>query len=289
MLSPSLKGIAVPGFFSESTTVIGSFLAILFLAWLDIITGPQVSLHALYLLPLTLCALHSSRHDFVVVAVALSIALQLMTVPTFYSNPSLAAFIIATSNCAFALFGRYIRISMLKAERLSTTDPLTQLFNRRALEHALHTEITRQHRYGGCFSVALIDLDGFKKLNDSMGHEAGDKALTLMAQILRNQTRQSDTIARLGGDEFVIIMPNTHAADCEKLCQALCHQVDARMRDVLSFPITASIGYTTIDYSDDVSNDVLIIADKAMYQAKSLGKGCVVRGYRTVSSFTYSS
>lgn len=246
-----------------------------------------MSFHALYLFPLTLIALHSSKNDLVVTAVALSITVQLIVMPASNNHPTCSIFIIAASNSVFALMARYLRTHMLEAKHLSTIDPLTQLFNRRALDQALHAEVRRQRRYGGHFSAALIDLDGFKQLNDSMGHKAGDQALTLMGQILREQTRQSDTIARLGGDEFVIIMPNTQAADCEKICHALCHQVDVRMKEVICFPITASIGYTTVDavfdysanVSSDISNDVLTIADRAMYQAKSAGKGRVVRGY----------
>lgn len=280
-LSSYLKSIATPGFFSEKVASIGGYAMILLLAPLDVITGSQVSFHVLYLFALALIALHSVRNDVVFGATALSISLQLITLFTFadasISTKTFLFLMIAVSNSAFVLMVRSIRKHILETEHLSTTDPLTQLFNRRALENVISAEVARQRRYGGYFSIALIDLDGFKGLNDLMGHKAGDAALILTTTILRAQTRQSDTIARLGGDEFVIIMPSTHAADCEKLCHTLCQKIGVRMGEELSFPITASIGYSVIERSDEFTDDVLIIADRALYKAKASGKGGVVR------------
>lgn len=280
---PLLKRIATPGFLPESVVVIGSYCVILLLIPLDVMSGAKASFHVFYIFPVTLIALHSSRNDVVIGATVLSISLQLLILVVFEDMPvqvrSYLFLMILLSNSAFALTVRFIRLNNLEAKRLSTIDPLTQLFNRRALENAIDTEMVRQKRYGGKFSVALIDLDGFKGLNDLMGHKTGDEALILLADILRTQTRQSDTIARLGGDEFVILMPNTQAADCNTLCQALCHKIGVGMAERFSCPITASIGYTTVEHAAEVPHDVLMIADKAMYQAKSIGKGCVVRGY----------
>jgi diguanylate cyclase (GGDEF)-like protein len=278
----SLELIVAPGFFSEHIALLSSFLVILLLIPLDLMTGAQVSFHVLYLFPLTVCALQSSRNDWVVVALALAITLQLFTHHALHGDSPLAMTVIAVSNSVFVLLVRYVRAHILEVRRLSTLDPLTQLFNRLALDNTLQAEMKRQHRYGGHFSVAMIDLDGFKKLNDTRGHKAGDEALKLMATLLRKQTRQSDTLARYGGDEFVIIMPNTQPADCEKLCWALCQQVGLQMKEKLDFPITASIGYKTVEPSAEVAyekpGDILLIADRAMYQAKSMGKSCVARG-----------
>lgn len=112
-----------------------------------------------------------------------------------------------------------------------------------------------------------------------MGHKAGDKALILLADILRKHTRQTDVVARLGGDEFVILMPNTKATDCDALFHSLCHIIGTKMTEIISYPITASIGFTTIEHWTEVSGDILSVADKALYRAKASGKGCVVRGY----------
>ena len=104
----------------------------------------------------------------------------------------------------------------------ASTDALTRLPNRSAFISAMEAEVVRQRRYGGLFSLAELDLDGFKKLNDTRGHGAGDDALKLLAEILRSNTRQSDFAAHLGGDEFVILMPNTQGVDCLCFLQQFC-------------------------------------------------------------------
>lgn len=282
----SFKNIASPGSIPDNVAVVASYLTISLLFFLDIVTGSEISFHILYVFPLIFIGLHSSRNSLVTGAVALSIALQFIVL-SYFQHQTLGFqiylfLIIAFSNSLVALVARYSRTNTLEVKRLSTTDPLTQLGNRRALENAINAEVIRQRRYGGHFSVAVTDLNGFKGLNDSMGHTAGDQALILLADILRSQTRRTDTIARIGGDEFVVLMPNTKAIDCDTLCRSICHTIGAKMTEVISYPVTASIGYTTIatiENSIADSSDILSIADKAMYQAKASGKGCVVRGY----------
>jgi diguanylate cyclase len=143
----------------------------------------------------------------------------------------------------------------------------------------MEIEAVRQRRNGGYLSLAVLDLDGFKGLNDSMGHKAGDKALIMLADILRNQIRQTDTIARQGGDEFVVLMPNTEASDCHTLCHLLCQTIGTRLKETFSYPLSVSIGFTTSENSTGISVDLLSVADRAMYQAKAFGKNCVARGY----------
>ncbi len=282
MLSPHLNQFATPGFVPENLAIILSYLTILVLFPLDIITGSRVSFHVLYVFPLTLIALHCGRNGFVIGAVILSISVQILALLTFTDEllpiKIYSFFVIVFSNITFALIANYARTNILEAERLSSTDPLTRLSNRRAMEIAIHNETIRQKRYGGFFSLVVIDLDGFKAVNDTMGHQEGDRALGLMAAILLEHTRQSDTAFRIGGDEFVILMPNTTVEDCDRLCQGLCKTVASRMSEE-SFAITASIGYTTIYHSPAFTKDILITADKAMYKAKTSGKGRVVRGY----------
>ena len=285
IFSFQFKSIGIPGFIPENVAVFGSFLLILLLSPIDAITGPQVSLHVFYIFPLTLIAFRSSKNSLVIAATVLAISLQVLALISF-DKVNIATKIyllcmIVLSNITIVVVARFARINTQEVARLATMDPLTNLYNRRALDIALDLEIVRQRRYGGYFSVALIDLDGFKKLNDSMGHEAGDNALILLSKLLIKLTRESDTIARIGGDEFVILMPKTQASDCEGLCVLLCEQI-ANTMQAAGFILGASIGYTTIEHPPTRSKEVLIIADKAMYEAKSRGKGCVVRGYDTV-------
>jgi len=280
-LSDYLKRFASPGYVPENLAIVLSYLTILLIFPLDIITGSQISLHVIYVFPLILIALHCTSINYVKGAVGLSILVQFLTLLTF-NDDSLAvkAFLFCLfflSDIILVLITRYARFNILEAERLSTTDPLTHLSNRRALENALASESMRQRRYGGGFSLVLIDLDGFKTINDTRGHPDGDKALVLLANILRSNTRNSDMVFRIGGDEFVVLMPNTGDNDCKKLCEGFCQTIAEEMANA-TFRVTASIGYTTVENVPEFSVDILTIADKAMYIAKTTGKSRVVRG-----------
>lgn len=280
-LSHYLKRFASPGFIPDRLAISISFFAILVIFPLDILTGSEVSLQVIYIFPLILIALHCSSAHVVAGILTLSILAQLIALITFTTESVLIKVflfcMVFLSDLALVLISRYARFNILEAERLSTTDPLTQLSNRRALEMAIKTESTRQGRYGGVFSLVLIDLDGFKAVNDTLGHICGDQALVLMANILRYNTRTSDMVFRIGGDEFVVLMPNTEGADCKNLCDGFCQTIAEDMAKA-GFNITASIGYTTVERPLQVILDILTIADKAMYEAKSGGKCRVVKG-----------
>jgi diguanylate cyclase (GGDEF)-like protein len=108
-------------------------------------------------------------------------------------------------------------------------------------------------------------------------HHIGDSALNLLADILREHRRQTDTIARLGGDEFALLMPNTPSADCNSLCQRLSETIANRMAEA-TFDVTASIGHATFDQAPESTAEALQKADHAMYAAKARGKNCA-EGY----------
>lgn len=280
-LSHYLKRFASPGFIPDKLAVFISYFTILAIFPLDILTGSEVSLHVIYIFPLILIALHCTSVTFVIGALILSIVVQLIALITFTTESVpikiFLFWMVFLSDMALVLISRYARFNIIEAERLSTTDPLTQLSNRRALEMAIKAESTRQRRYGGVFSLVLIDLDGFKAVNDTLGHFYGDQALVLMAKILSYNTRTSDMVFRIGGDEFVVLMPNTEGADCKNLCDGFCRTIAEDMAKA-GFAITASIGYTTVERPLQVILDILTIADKAMYEAKSSGKSRVVKG-----------
>jgi diguanylate cyclase (GGDEF)-like protein len=141
---------------------------------------------------------------------------------------------------------------------------------------AIEAEVTRQRRYGGLFSLAELDLDGFKTLNDTRGHPAGDDVLKLLAEILRRHTRKSDLAGRLGGDEFPILMPNMGEADCMQFLQHLCSTIETGMVEA-GFEITASIGFKTFLRAPESISQALLQVDQSMYQAKRAGKGRVAR------------
>jgi diguanylate cyclase (GGDEF)-like protein len=286
VLHSYFKNIASPGFVSDNVAIFGSYLAILVIFVLDVITDPVISFHLLYVFPVTFIALHSSRISWVTGAVVLSISLQVSELLFFQSrtlwNPVYLFLFIAFSNIICALVAKHSRDHTLEIKRLSTIDSLTQLCNRRGFDIAMKNEVMQQRRkgeHGSHFSLAVLDLDGFKGLNDSKGHKAGDEALILLSGVLRKLIRQTDTICRVGGDEFVVLMPSTEASDCHALCQLLNHTIRLKLTETFSYPLSVSIGFTTSDYLAGNFKDLLSIADKALYRAKALGKGCVVRGH----------
>ena len=168
-------------------------------------------------------------------------------------------------------------------ERLSITDALTGLFNRRYFYEALEKEIERVKRYNASFSIVLIDIDDFKRVNDEYGHLAGDRVLQVLADILRRSLRKVDIIARYGGEEFILLLPNTGKEEAEVIANRIREEVSRTIFECTSekgtevlCPVTISGGITTCpdDFVD--ADRLLSAADKAMYEAKALGKNRMI-------------
>lgn len=159
-------------------------------------------------------------------------------------------------------------------EKLASQDPLTGLNNRRIFTQRLHEEFSRAHRYQHALSLAMIDTDFFKVINDSHGHSVGDQVLLKIAQILQSSVRNSDIVARIGGDEFCIIFPETNLQDTK---QAL-HKVHSNLAKatfsnaIPGLKVTCSIGLAHITDNCLNAETLLIEADKALYQAKHQGR-----------------
>jgi len=175
--------------------------------------------------------------------------------------------------------GGAIRLAIVveESQRLATTDSLTGLLNRRAFLEAANTELIRSDRTSTSTSALLIDVDHFKQINDRLGHAAGDVVLAAMGELLRKQARPYDIVARWGGEEFVVVLPNTTAADAQRVGERLRRAIEAaRIVAPTGEPIaiTASVGVATrlLDESIDA---LLDRADRAMYIAKASGRNRV--------------
>jgi diguanylate cyclase (GGDEF)-like protein len=166
-----------------------------------------------------------------------------------------------------------------RLEHLSMTDELTGLSNRRAFFLIGNEEIKKAQRYKTPLSLMILDIDKFKNINDTFGHDAGDAALQCLARTLQSKSREVDVIARLGGEEFGILLPNTKASDAVVLAERFRSAIEGEeclIPDGRSARITASFGVAT--YRDEIANlDMLLQkADVAMYQAKNEGRNRVV-------------
>jgi len=169
-------------------------------------------------------------------------------------------------------------ISVAKAqqenlEHMAYHDALTQLPNRILLDDRLHQAVARANRSGEILAVCYFDLDGFKPINDTLGHDAGDRMLVELAQRVRNCLRESDTVARLGGDEFALLLCNLSSPEeCELTLSRLLAAI--RQPFLLAekpVQVSASIGYTLFPMDSSEPDTLLRHADHAMYQAKLNG------------------
>jgi len=158
-------------------------------------------------------------------------------------------------------------------EHMAYHDALTQLPNRTLLDDRLHQAVARANRTGEILAVCYFDLDGFKPINDTFGHDAGDQLLVELAQRVRTCLRETDTVARLGGDEFALLLCNLQSVE-------ECEQTLARLLTSIKTPfmladetvhVSASIGYTLFPLDDSEPDTLLRHADHAMYQAKVSG------------------
>ncbi|MDJ0741040.1 MAG: GGDEF domain-containing protein [Gammaproteobacteria bacterium] len=247
----------------------------------------ESSLAALPLLGLfvivPLRATHPSAHRLVFAGLsALALAMttdtldELVTLPDYYNTfleglLQVVGFLLLLLGLrAWMLWNDALK---LRLRELATTDYLTGAVNRRRLVEILDEQIGQCERYGQPLSLILLDLDRFKQLNDTHGHDAGDQQLVRVARLVQTRVRQTDCFARLGGEEFVVLTPQTDAAAAgaiaEKLRQALD---DERTRPV----VTASFG--VVEYRPgETRTSLLKRADAALYQAKARGRNCVVQ------------
>ena len=164
--------------------------------------------------------------------------------------------------------------------QLATSDPLTGLFNRGYVEDRLAIELSRAHRYGNVLTLAVIDADRFKALNDTHGHAAGDFVLKKIGALLRDSFRQSDTTARYGGEEFVVLLPETDMAAARCKVESLRELVAATPIQLgpqaQSVQITISAGLASFPDDGEDASDLFAAADQRMFRAKREGRNRVV-------------
>jgi two-component system, cell cycle response regulator len=151
-------------------------------------------------------------------------------------------------------------------------DPLTRVHNRRFLFTHLRALVSGARRHGRPLSVAVVDLDGFKGVNDRLGHAAGDEALVAVANALRGGVRAEDTVGRMGGEEFLVLLPDTGRSAAARAAERLRAAVAAADGPE---PLTASVGWATLE-PDEQPDDLVRRADDALYEAKDQGRDRVV-------------
>lgn len=158
---------------------------------------------------------------------------------------------------------------------MAVTDPLTGLFNRRHMNQRLREEEARAARTQVPFSVISVDIDHFKRINDTAGHDAGDHVLRDLAQLLRDMVRTQDIVARWGGEEFLVVLPQTPLEGAFEVAERLRRAAEATLARGLEGIDTITLTAGAAEYASSVP-DCLKLADVALYQGKAAGRNRVV-------------
>lgn len=164
--------------------------------------------------------------------------------------------------------------------KLATTDGLTGLYNHRYMQEQITKNIASSRRYGTKFSLLLLDIDFFKKFNDTYGHQAGDAVLRYVSDLLKKSIRSTDVAARYGGEELVVILTNTENEEAFITAEKICKKIaDKKMRisEKQEVNVTVSIGVTTYPQNGSNSEELIAYADKGLYYAKEHGRNQVGR------------
>ena len=243
-------------------------------------TPPAVKLGLFYLIPVLFVTWYEGALwglVFTLGAMALRMAVELDQ-----QVPSTTVFVSLLNQLSFAVVSGiamsafiYVRRTQRQLVDLAMHDPLTHALNARSFSERLGQELERNRRYNRPLAVLYLDLDDFKAVNDTHGHQTGDAVLRLVADAIRRVVRQADLVGRLGGDEFAVLMPETDGAEADAVGRRLVTELARAFRG--SPTVTASIGVVSCTLTRAESDDVLRSADQAMYEAKRSGKNRVVQ------------
>ena len=174
----------------------------------------------------------------------------------------------------FGLMMAHIKALSAQLRELAFTDSLTKIYNRLHFAHFLDAEIDKAKRYGTTFSIIFFDLDHFKLINDTYGHQVGDEVLEQVTKLVDSMNRKADIFARYGGEEFIILTPETDISGAMIHAERLRDKIDKYNFKTVGH-LTSSFGVTEFKGENDSIEELLDRADIALYQAKELGRNRV--------------
>ncbi len=242
--------------------------------------GLETALLVLYAVPIALAAWGAAPPTAYILA---AVAAVLPTPFSVLAGEPVGWAVIWSVSSNFVLLAIIATLFATLKRRLSdeaafvATDTLTGLPNRGSFMVQLDAELALAARYGRAFTLAYIDLDNFKAVNDLEGHDVGDELLCRVADALRSSTRQTDIIGRLGGDEFAAVLPEIRGGATGSVLDNLRKQL-TRAMEKGGWPVTFSIGAVTFEAPVDTSREALQVADVAMYAVKRSGKDGIRHG-----------
>ncbi len=209
-------------------------------------------------------------------------ASMLLRVVAEVDETSASTLVVLANQGAFAVVSGIMMVAFWHLQQtqrelqdLAIHDPLTRVLNARAFSDRLTQELHRNRRYRRPVSLLYLDLDNFKELNDSRGHQTGDTMLRLVADAMRLAVRETDIVGRMGGDEFAVLMPETDGELADAVARRLAEGIKTAFPSTPT--VTASIGIVSFDDTAASADEILRRADQAMYEAKRTGKDRVVQ------------
>lgn len=259
----------------------GCFCFVLLWGWVDIRSGPEVALYVFYLIPIVVSTWFVN--DLAGAAISLlsgslaaydtevlsGIIRRNFWTGSWASISRLIFFLVTVW-----LVGR-LRRNLESIRQMAMTDSLTGVYNARAFFDFLEKEMARSRRYKRPTSLMYLDLDNFKTINDTFGHQTGNTALEIVAATIKKSVRLTDIVARLGGDEFTVLLPETAEEDARTIAERARENM-AREMTARRWPLTFSLGLSTCRDELCTADELLRTADDLMYQVKRTGKNGIL-------------
>lgn len=246
---------------------------------IDYLTGYEIAFSLFYLIPISLVTWFAGKPFGIAIAIASAFTWHIADIASghpyshpviFYWNTGIRlGFFIITMALLSAL-----KTALKRAEELSQTDHLTGAVNARFFTDLAQREISRSRRYKHPFTVAYVDLDNFKAVNDRFGHGKGDELLRIVVNTAKSQLRDTDIVARLGGDEFILLFPETG----QETARAAIDKIQRRLSGEMlgkGWPVTFSIGLLTCMEMPGTADELIRMADEVMYSVKNNGKNAI--------------
>ena len=258
---------------NRTRAYIASFALLLTVTVLDYVSGSEMALSFFYLIPISIAGWYIGQKTAIVVALLGALAFPVTDALAVGPYDELWTgfwnfMVRAATLTTMALILSRLKEALARERTLARQDPLTGIANARWFNEMGAWECAKAQRTEQPLSIAYLDLDGFKEINDTLGHSAGDRVLRSVATALSGNTRASDLVARLGGDEFALLMPATDEHEARVTTERLA-QVFADLTDDL---VTFSIGLATLYGPPRDFEAVLRVVDSLMYDAKTAGK-----------------
>lgn len=259
--------------------LLAGVLGVALVALIDLFTGAEMRAFPFYLIPIIYVAWYLGSPAALILALfaALSIAVTDRLAGKQYAQPLAEYWNIFAEYVTFS-FTAYLIAKQAQqrraAEQLASADPLTGVKNRRAFYESVSTEIRRARRYAHTLTIAYLDLDDFKSLNDNLGHRVGDEALLTFVGVAQSMIRDVDMLGRIGGDEFSILFPETSAEEAQAVLERLivCAESEFRRR---AWSVTVSCGAVAFVDLPNSAQELIDYADRCMYEVKRSGKNGV--------------